>query len=377
MSQSKSVRYGQSEIEQIVSRMGLDDSVTQFSKALLEQWAKESNIQSRPAEVHAAACVTITLKQQQLPYTLRNVVKNTDFPERFPEEFDDPESALMRHVGRAETDMIRRLGLEDIIPSSPEDYTEDITARIFEKIDVEESVADDIADLATELVLTAQEYDDAVFSGNSPSTVAASAVWIASRLHGTHVNQDIVEDVVDTSSVAIRSRAQDIVNALYDYGINIDEYKQTEELDSRIKTRVENARYSYRYPRELEYESYFQSKKDYLIEYDNEISDEPSNRIVGKRTREDITELSDYISELYDSEKSEYGDDVVAASIVWIASHSTGAPISMSEIESELRINTEDMVDVVTDIFSVIDVDELTEFESFTLHFSDELKEYF
>ena len=103
---------------------------------------------------------------------------------------------------RAYRYVVRELGLE-IAPPNPDDYLPRFASDL--------GVSNETEARARELLRTAAE--QGIHSGKSPVGLAAAALYAGALLTNRQITQDEVSEAADVSTVTIRNRYQELLEA--------------------------------------------------------------------------------------------------------------------------------------------------------------------
>lgn len=228
MASEEAVNKALNEVEYLVDELNLPQDVEQFAKMIVNRWAEMNRLQSRPVIVNAAAAVVVACKREGLPYSTRDIGANTS------EEVD------IKYIGRAETDMVSELGIDDISLSTPEDYVERFVSECDELFEGGE-LGDEVVERTRDVLRLAQEGNPNVFSGRSPTAAAGAAIWIAARLGGNQITQDAVSTVASSTNVTIRDMANSIIVGVLQSDSSLEDLMTTERLDARLNQRLERS----------------------------------------------------------------------------------------------------------------------------------------
>ena len=213
------------EVDYLVDELELPDEVNQIAGVIVRRWADLNRLQSRPVRVNAAAAVAVGCANANVPYTTRDVAAKMR---------DDSKS---NYVSRAKNDMISELGGQlglELSVNVPSDFID----RYCDELELPEEVEE----IAREVLDMAQDGDQNVFTGRSPSGGAGAAIWTASALAGHRVSQEAVSDVSEVTTVTIRDIADSIMVAIFQTGEDIESLSRTETLDGRLSQRIEQSR---------------------------------------------------------------------------------------------------------------------------------------
>jgi hypothetical protein len=177
------------EIQRLVAELELSEKVEQSAMQLLGNLRDSDLMKNRPVSQMAAAIVYVSGKEANDPRSLEEIAMNS--------------GATRKEIGRAYRFIGRNTDVR-IRPPDPMDYLN----RYSEKL----RLSDDVKSLAGTLIEEARDED--IFSGKSPTGLAASALFLAGYMEGEHRSMNEVSDILDVTPVTVRNRSQDFIRAL-------------------------------------------------------------------------------------------------------------------------------------------------------------------
>ena len=187
-SKERTLKQALGEIERMGSALGLSKSLRETASVIFRRALAEDMLPGRSIEGIATAAVYAAIRQTNKPVTIGNVTTVSRVDEM---EFK-----------RAYRYIVRELDLE-IAPPDPEDYI----AKQASALDV----SDELEGRSHEILRRAKE--KGLHSGKNPVGLAAAALYSAGRLTNEQLTQDTVSDVAGVSTVTIRNRYQELMEA--------------------------------------------------------------------------------------------------------------------------------------------------------------------
>ncbi len=200
-SKDRNLSYALSELQRLVSFLGLSKSVHEQVAQLYEQAVDKGLVRGRSMESVIAALMYAMCREYNTPRTL--------------DEIAEASGVEKREIGKTYRYVSREIGIR-ILPAKPQDYIPRFASML--------NLNDKVQAKAVEVLEKAGKFD--VTSGKGPTGVAAAALYIAAVLCGERRTQREVADVVGVTEVTIRNRYKEIVNKL---GIE-------EEVEKNIET---------------------------------------------------------------------------------------------------------------------------------------------
>ena len=187
-SKERNLKQALGEIERMASALGLPKTARETASVIYRRALSEDLLPGRSIEAIATAALYAAARQAGIPRTIDEVAAVSRVEEM---EFK-----------RAYRYVVRELGLE-IAPPDPEQYVSRIASDL--------GVSDETEIRARELLETATERG--LHSGKSPVGLAAAALYAAAILSNEKLTQDEVSAVADVSTVTIRNRYQELLEA--------------------------------------------------------------------------------------------------------------------------------------------------------------------
>jgi transcription initiation factor TFIIB len=187
-SKERNLKQALGEIERMSSALGLSQDVRETASVIYRRALSEDMLPGRSIEGIATAALYAAARQAGVPRSVDEVAAVSRVEEM---EFK-----------RAYRYVVRELGLE-IAPPNPDEYL----PRFASDLDV----SNETETRARELLRTAAE--QGVHSGKSPVGLAAAALYAGALLTNRQITQDEVSEAADVSTVTIRNRYQELLEA--------------------------------------------------------------------------------------------------------------------------------------------------------------------
>ena len=187
-SKERNLKQALGEIERMSSALGLSQDVKETASVIYRRALAVDMLPGRSIEGIATAALYAAARQAGVPRSVDEVAAVSRVEEM---EFK-----------RAYRYVVRELGLE-IAPPNPDEYL----PRFASDLDV----SNETETRARELLQTAAE--KGVHSGKSPVGLAAAALYAAALLTNQRITQDAVSAAADVSTVTIRNRYQELLEA--------------------------------------------------------------------------------------------------------------------------------------------------------------------
>ncbi|RLJ02820.1 MAG: hypothetical protein DRP11_02585 [Candidatus Aenigmatarchaeota archaeon] len=188
-SKDRNLSFALSELQRLVSYLGLPKSVHTEVAKLYEKAVDKGLVRGRSMESVIAALLYAVCREHKTPRTLDEVTQASGVDKR--------------EIGRTYRYVCRELGIR-ILPSQPEDYIPRFATML--------GLSDESQAKAIDILEKAKSHD--ITSGKGPTGIAAAALYIAAVLNGEKRTQREVADVVGVTEVTIRNRYKEIVDKL-------------------------------------------------------------------------------------------------------------------------------------------------------------------
>jgi len=177
------------EIERISNLLAIPDRIKEESLLIYQEAWNHDLIHGRSIERMVAASVYAACRKHNVPRTLEELEKAT--------------KVARKDIMRACKILAGRLSLR-LPPVSPLEYV----SRFCEKLNLREKVREK----AEEIVRAALERN--ITSGRGPTSIAASAVYIAAMLCGDRQTQKAVAEAAGVTEVTLRVRYKELAKKL-------------------------------------------------------------------------------------------------------------------------------------------------------------------
>jgi transcription initiation factor TFIIB len=185
----RNLQFALSEIDRMASALGVPRPVREIASVMYRRALTEDLIRGRSIEGISTAVLYAACRQEEIPRSL-NEMTNVARVEN-------------KEIARTYRYISQQLNLE-LQPIDPKQYI----PRFCSKLDVCEEVlktANDILDIAAQ---------QGLLSGKSPTGVAAAAIYAASLCCDEQTTQASVASVAQVSTVTIRNRYQEQMDAI-------------------------------------------------------------------------------------------------------------------------------------------------------------------
>ncbi len=188
-SRDRNLSFAFSELQRLVSQLGLSPAIHEKVAKLYERAANDSLVRGRSTESIIAALLYTTCREHGAPRTLDEISKSSGISRR--------------DIGKTYRYISRKLTIR-ILPAKAQDYVPRFGSLLglSEKVQVK----------AVKLLDEASEHD--VTSGKGPIGVASAALYIAAVLEGEKKTQREVADAIGVTEVTIRNRYKEIIEKL-------------------------------------------------------------------------------------------------------------------------------------------------------------------
>ncbi|MEM5772032.1 MAG: transcription initiation factor IIB [Candidatus Aenigmatarchaeota archaeon] len=188
-SKDRNLSYALSELQRLVSFLGLPKTVHEEVAAKYEEAVDKGLVRGRSMESVIAALLYAVCRELETPRTL--------------EEIADASGVERREIGRTYRYIARELKLR-ILPASAQDYIPRFASML--------GLSDKIQSHAIKILQDAKAKE--VTSGKGPTGVAAAALYIAAVLGGEKRTQREIADSLGVTEVTIRNRFKELVESL-------------------------------------------------------------------------------------------------------------------------------------------------------------------
>ena len=188
-SKARNLSFAFSELQRLVSFLGLPRSVHEEVARKYEQAVDRGLVRGRSMESVIAALLYTVCREMKTPRTL--------------EELSEASGVERREIGRTYRYIARELGLR-ILPAMPKDYVPRFASML--------GLSDKVQARAIRILNKAKKIE--ATSGKGPTGVAAAALYISSVLGGDKRTQREIADAIGVTEVTIRNRFKEIVKKL-------------------------------------------------------------------------------------------------------------------------------------------------------------------
>ena len=199
-SKDRNLSFALSELQRLVSFLGLPKSVHEEVAKKYEQAVDRGLVRGRSMESVIASLLYAVTREMGTPRTL--------------EEIAEASGVERREIGRTYRYIARELKVR-ILPAPPQDYVPRFASML--------GLSDKVQARAIQFLREAKKNE--VTSGKGPTGVAAAALYIAAVLEGEKRTQREIADAIGVTEVTIRNRFKELVENL---GIE-------EEVEKKVK----------------------------------------------------------------------------------------------------------------------------------------------
>jgi len=185
----RNIQLALSEIQRIVSVLGLSKSVEEEAARIYTLAAQKGLVKGRTTERIVAGCIYAACRMHEIPKTLDDV--------SFVAEIEKGE------IGRNYRYLTRNLHMK-IMPTDPVNYIIRFSSAL--------QLSPKTQTKAIEIIEKAQK--KALLSGKNPVGVAAAAIYTASRITDEKKTQQKIAEEVGVTEVTIRNRYRELIENL-------------------------------------------------------------------------------------------------------------------------------------------------------------------
>lgn len=203
MGETRAAERAHGRIERVAESLGIPDSSTQIATMLLKQGQQQSDFAGRKADDVGAAALLIACKQNTLPVTIHDVA------ETWNAVTDDSFEPVGSKGIRRQVDFLKDATGVTPPPTQPGPLVD----RYAEELSLDEQTATGAHQILKDVMATEPSV---ITGGQSPSGMAASAIYLSARINGVRMDftQNDIADVADVSPLTIRNRYKDLIEAL-------------------------------------------------------------------------------------------------------------------------------------------------------------------
>ncbi|WP_267643749.1 transcription initiation factor IIB [Haloarchaeobius amylolyticus] len=191
-SKKRNLRQALGEIDRMASALGLPTDVRETASVIYRRALKEDLLPGRSIESIATASLYIAARQVGIPRTIDEVIEVSRIQDS--------------DFRRAYRTLVRELNLV-VQLADPKDYVRRYASSL--------GLSSEGERIAYQLLENAQQ--KGIDSGKSPVTLAAAAVYAASVVTAEDITQRDVSEVANMSTVTIRTRYKELLNATPEY----------------------------------------------------------------------------------------------------------------------------------------------------------------
>jgi len=213
-SKDRNLSFALSELQRLVSFLGLPKSVHEEVAKKYEQAVDRGLVRGRSMESVIAALLYTVCREMGTPRTL--------------EEISEASGVERREIGRTYRYIARELDMR-ILPAMPVDYVPRFASML--------GLSDKVQARAIRFLEQAKKHE--ATSGKGPTGVAAAALYIAAVLDGEKRTQREIADAIGVTEVTIRNRFKELCEKL---GIEEEverkvreDYTETKEEPEKVK----------------------------------------------------------------------------------------------------------------------------------------------
>ncbi len=188
-SKDRNLSFALSELQRLVSFLGLPRSVHEEVAKKYEQAVDAGLVRGRSMESVIAALLYAVTRELGTPRTL--------------EEISEASGVERREIGRTYRYIARELHIR-ILPAPPQDYVPRFASML--------GLSDKVQAKAIRYLKLAKKNE--VTSGKGPTGVAAAALYIAAVLEGEKRTQREIADAIGVTEVTIRNRFKELIEKL-------------------------------------------------------------------------------------------------------------------------------------------------------------------
>ena len=188
-SKDRNLSFALSELQRLVSFLGLPKSVHEEVAKKYEQAVDRGLVRGRSMESVIAALLYTVCREMGTPRTL--------------EEIAEASGVERREIGRTYRYIARELAMR-ILPAMPQDYVPRFASML--------GLSDKVQARAIRFLELAKKHE--ATSGKGPTGVAAAALYIAAVLDGEKRTQREIADAIGVTEVTIRNRFKELCEKL-------------------------------------------------------------------------------------------------------------------------------------------------------------------
>lgn len=188
--------HGLGEISRMTTSLGLPDVVEESACELFKKAQSENILLGRSVECVASASVYIAAKQAKLPRTFKEILRVSRINTK-------REITARKQINQAHRQIIRHLNVE-YEPSNPQEYLPRITSEL--EFVYQQKTENRTYNLLDEIQGKGR------FSGHSPISLAAAALYLASKKEPSHLTQKQIAEAANVSKRTIQDTYKEIAD---------------------------------------------------------------------------------------------------------------------------------------------------------------------
>jgi len=183
--ETQTLRHGLRELRALTTALEATEALTEQSAYLFRRVAKDGHLVGHSLEAMAAACVHVTARESHVPFPLEQLA------EASPVALEDIKSAVSK--------LVQEYDLR-ILPPLPTAFI----GRFASEVGLSQEVRNHAERIAEVLV------EDEAHVGQSPTGLAAAALYGAAKAHGAGITQEDLADVAYISVVTLSRQWQTV-----------------------------------------------------------------------------------------------------------------------------------------------------------------------
>lgn len=200
-SKQRGLKHALSEIQRMGSALGTSKSVMETASMIFRQAHEREMVQGRSIETMAAASLYAAARQCGSPRSLDEIYPVTRVNTNYDKE------QKQKEINSAARYIIKELNLK-LGPPKPEKFIN----RFVNDLPINsEDRKNAVKKTAREMIQISKEVNN--HSGKSPTSIAGGAIYAACLIQDERITQKTISEVADITSVTIRNRYNEILNA--------------------------------------------------------------------------------------------------------------------------------------------------------------------
>ncbi|MBN2230684.1 MAG: transcription initiation factor IIB [Candidatus Thorarchaeota archaeon] len=186
----RNLSQANSEINRLISQLGLKDGVKELAAMLYRKLIVKRLVRSRSIDALAAASIYAALRLRKIPRSLKEIAKHSHLNYKV--------------IGRYYRLLVRKLNLKMPVPD-PMNYV----PKFITKLNLPGAMQAKVLDVLQD----AKDYGGLI-TGRDPRGLAAGAIYIASILTDNRVTQREIAYATGVTEVTVRNRYKELVREL-------------------------------------------------------------------------------------------------------------------------------------------------------------------